>query len=253
MRSQWFGCLGLLISSIAFGESPISARERLPLDHHWQVMKLEHATLSESIPSNADAWKDHPIQELPLSTQWGEICQGWYRCRFAVPADWTADRTVWLRMENWLAAKVACWVNGQRLSSEYWTGYLPAEWQIDSLLKAGAENEIVLCFWSTGWARVQLKNKAITNDSEAGQEFTFLLTDSTKILPADQLDQLQVGVLVTIICPRDVTGGPLTANGIVIHTASSLSEATDEAEIEETAAEATELPTEAAPTETPEP
>jgi len=63
-----------------------------------------------------------------------------------------------------------------------------------------------------------------------------------------------VGVLVTIICPRDVTGGPLTANGIVIHTASSLSEATDEAEIEEeTAIEATELPTEAAPTETPEP
>lgn len=93
----------------------------------------------------------------------------------------------------------------------------------------------------------------ITITDKEGQEFTFLLTDSTKILPADQLDQLQVGVLVTIICPRDVTGGPLTANGIVIHTASSLSEATDEAEIEETAIEATELPTEAAPTETPEP
>lgn len=55
-----------------------------------------------------------------------------------------------------------------------------------------------------------------------GNPFTFVITPTTKILPADRSAELVVGALVTIICPRDVTGGPLTADGIVIHPATTL-------------------------------
>jgi hypothetical protein len=68
---------------------------------------------------------------------------------------------------------------------------------------------------------------SITIQDKEGNLFMFLLTEDTKILPEDRTDQLKVGSLVTIICPRDVTGGYLstpstpaaagTATGIVVH------------------------------------
>jgi hypothetical protein len=54
---------------------------------------------------------------------------------------------------------------------------------------------------------------------------TFLITPETKILPKDRANELKVGSLVTIISRRDPAGGPLTAQGIVIHP----QEATEEA------------------------
>ncbi len=152
-------------------------RVRLSLDRGWQAIRIEHAKMSEAIPSATEGWKDHDISGMPLPAGSGDVCQGWYRCRVTVPADWKAG-TVWLRMENWRAARVACWVNGRRVKTEYWTGFLPVEWRIDELIKPGQENEIVLCFWSLDWARVQLKDKAITKDSEAGKEFAFLLPEA---------------------------------------------------------------------------
>lgn len=59
--------------------------------------------------------------------------------------------------------------------------------------------------------------KSITIKARDGNEYTFALTDKTKILPDDRVDKLVVGAVVTIISPRDVTGGPLTAMGIVVH------------------------------------
>jgi len=50
-----------------------------------------------------------------------------------------------------------------------------------------------------------------------GQTYTFLLTVDTKMIPSDRIDSLAIGSLVTIISPRDVTGQPLTAAGVVIH------------------------------------
>ena len=58
---------------------------------------------------------------------------------------------------------------------------------------------------------------SITIQDKDGETFTFLITPDTKILPPDRASELVVGVYVTIITPRDVTGGPLTAAGIVIH------------------------------------
>jgi hypothetical protein len=58
---------------------------------------------------------------------------------------------------------------------------------------------------------------SITILAHDGNEYTFLITDQTKILPADRADELAVGRRVTVICPRDVTGGPFTAAGIVVH------------------------------------
>lgn len=46
---------------------------------------------------------------------------------------------------------------------------------------------------------------------------TFLIAPETKILPKDRANELGIGSLVTIISRRDVTGGPLTAQGIVVH------------------------------------
>jgi len=47
--------------------------------------------------------------------------------------------------------------------------------------------------------------------------YTFLLTEETKILPAERLDQLNIGARVTVIAPRDVSTLDQTAAGIVIH------------------------------------
>jgi hypothetical protein len=93
---------------------------------------------------------------------------------------------------------------------------------------------------------------SITILDNKGNSFTFLITETTKILPADRADLLKVGALVTIIAPRDVTGGPLTARGIVVHPegiGTGTPGGTEEPEITETP-EATETPEF---TETPEP
>jgi len=60
---------------------------------------------------------------------------------------------------------------------------------------------------------------SITIQTADGSLFTYLLTTTTKLLPAALADQLVVGSRVTIIMPRDVTGGSPTAKGIVIHPA----------------------------------
>ena len=60
---------------------------------------------------------------------------------------------------------------------------------------------------------------SITIQDNQGNNFTYLLTADTKILPEERAGLLAVGFRVTIIAGRDVTGGPLTASGIVIHPA----------------------------------
>ncbi len=60
-------------------------------------------------------------------------------------------------------------------------------------------------------------DKSITIQAKDMQLYTFLLTPPVKILPADRVGDLKVGVFVTIISRRDPTGGPLSAQGIVIH------------------------------------
>ena len=60
---------------------------------------------------------------------------------------------------------------------------------------------------------------SITIQDKDGQTFTFLINADTKILPKDRVDLLVVGARVTIICPRDVTGGDALAAGIVVHPA----------------------------------
>lgn len=60
---------------------------------------------------------------------------------------------------------------------------------------------------------------SITVQDKDGNTSTFALTADAKILPAERADQLAVGSRVTIIAPRNVTDGPLTAAGIVVHPA----------------------------------
>lgn len=60
---------------------------------------------------------------------------------------------------------------------------------------------------------------SITIQAQDGKPYTFLLTAETKILPVERADQLVVGARVTVIAPRDVAGGTLTATGIVVHPA----------------------------------
>ncbi len=57
----------------------------------------------------------------------------------------------------------------------------------------------------------------ITIQTKDMEQTTFLLTETTKILPAEREEDLAAGVWVTIISRRDPTGGELTAQGIVIH------------------------------------
>lgn len=60
---------------------------------------------------------------------------------------------------------------------------------------------------------------SITIQASDGNSYTFVITGTTKLLPEDRASQLTVGSTVTIIAPRDVTGGPVTASGIIIHPA----------------------------------
>jgi hypothetical protein len=62
---------------------------------------------------------------------------------------------------------------------------------------------------------------SITIRDKDGDLFTFLITLQTKILPPDLAGTLGVGSRVTIIAPRDVAHGTLTAAGIVVHPAGS--------------------------------
>ena len=55
--------------------------------------------------------------------------------------------------------------------------------------------------------------------TKKGEIFTYLLTENTKYLPAERITELAVGSVVTIISPRDVTGQPAVAAGVVIHPA----------------------------------
>lgn len=50
-----------------------------------------------------------------------------------------------------------------------------------------------------------------------GGSSTFLLAPNLKILPTERAGDLKVGSLVTVISRRDPSGGPLTAEGIVVH------------------------------------
>ena len=61
--------------------------------------------------------------------------------------------------------------------------------------------------------------ESITILAKDGQEYTFELSETTKILPEERVDLLVVGAKVTIISRRDPTGGPLAAQGIVVHPA----------------------------------
>lgn len=57
----------------------------------------------------------------------------------------------------------------------------------------------------------------ITIQDRDGNTYTFALTSETKLLPAERAGMLGVGSRVTIIAPRDPSGGVPTAKGIVIH------------------------------------
>ena len=54
-----------------------------------------------------------------------------------------------------------------------------------------------------------------------GKTYTFLVTPKTKILPPGRAGLLVVGARVTIISPRDVSGGTMVALRIVIHPTDS--------------------------------
>ena len=58
---------------------------------------------------------------------------------------------------------------------------------------------------------------SITIQAKDGLLYTFLLTEETKILPVERLDQLKIDAWVTVIAPRDVSTLDQTAAGIVIH------------------------------------
>ena len=60
---------------------------------------------------------------------------------------------------------------------------------------------------------------SLTIKTPDGSTFTFAVTADTQILPTDPSSPLAVGSLVTVVMPRDVTGGPATARAIVIHPA----------------------------------
>jgi hypothetical protein len=60
-------------------------------------------------------------------------------------------------------------------------------------------------------------NEKIIIEGKDGELYEFELSETTKILPEERVDLLVVGAKVTIISRRDPTGGPLAAQGVVVH------------------------------------
>ncbi len=85
---------------------------------------------------------------------------------------------------------------------------------------------------------------SITIGTKKCEFTTYLLTGATKYLPAGRMDLLKVGSLVTVISPRNVLGGPLTAAGIVIHPDKTLNGGPTEEPTIEPTGDLTEEPTE---------
>jgi hypothetical protein len=75
---------------------------------------------------------------------------------------------------------------------------------------------------------------SITIHTKKCELSTYLLTEKTKYLPEDRKVDLKVGSRVTVISPRDVTGGELTAAGVVIHPEKTVDDdlSTDEPTVE---------------------
>jgi hypothetical protein len=95
---------------------------------------------------------------------------------------------------------------------------------------------------------------SITIEARDGNEYTFLITEETKILPANRAEELAVGRRVTIISHRDVTGGPFTAQGIVVHPETGDKDDEEGTPTETPTPTPTETPTPTdTPTETPTP
>ncbi len=82
-------------------------------------------------------------------------------------------------------------------------------------------------FHRVGTVTIYNPNVDITIQDKDGQTTTFLLAPQAKILPLEQASKLAVGAKVTIISRRDPTGGPLTAQGVVVHPDGDTQETSD--------------------------
>ena len=60
---------------------------------------------------------------------------------------------------------------------------------------------------------------SITIQDKDGNSYTFVISDETKLLPAERAGTLAIGSRVTIIAPRDPASGGTAVKGIVIHPA----------------------------------
>jgi hypothetical protein len=112
-------------------------------------------------------------------------------------------------------------------------------------------------FHRVGTVVAYLAGQSITIQDRQGNQFTFLLTASTKYLPKSRAASLGVGSYVTIIAPRKPHSGDTapTALGVVIHphAPTSFPTATPTSTSTSTATEtltSTSMPTDT-PTETP--
>lgn len=91
---------------------------------------------------------------------------------------------------------------------------------------------------NVGIVTAYVPNVSISILARDGETYEFLLTETTKILPAEREPLLVPGALVTIISPRVVSAVEMTATGIVVHPDAALSDAeapdsTEPAETEE--------------------
>lgn len=73
-----------------------------------------------------------------------------------------------------------------------------------------------------GEVTVYTEGSEITIKAKDGKEYTFEISDTTKILPEGST--IKVGDMVTVIMPRVLTGQPMVAAGIVLHGMDETSE-----------------------------
>jgi len=116
-------------------------RPSLSLDGPWQFQIDQNGTMTRDAIAS---WREINVPG-PWQSQFEDLRLtpgvGWYRRSVSIPAGW-GKNAIYLHFGA-VDYVAEVWVNGQR-AGEHEGGYLPFEFDISALVKAGGENEIVV-------------------------------------------------------------------------------------------------------------
>ena len=213
--------------------------KRIIITSFFVVAMLLLAAVSTAIANPADEWADKPTQEktpgaratqASLDKETREAGKGKQKVNFTGLVEAVDAGSITLKLDD--GTLKTCTIDTDTRikilgSQEATTEDIPTGAKVHLQAKESDEGCLALKINAVpgkpekkhhvGSVSAYEANASITIIAKDGTQATFMITEDTKILPEERLEELGVGSLVTIISPRDVSGGEWQAAGIVIH------------------------------------